>query len=295
VPRGCGSAKRMPGLKILLTGRTGQIGWELQRSLAPLGELIAPERAALDLARPNGIGPVVRAIRPSLIVNAAGYTAVDRAEAESETCFAVNAASVGELARQAAKLGAMLIHYSTDYVFDGTKRSPYVETDAVAPTNAYGRSKLQGESEIIGSGCRYLILRTSWVYAERGSNFVRTMLRLAVERPQLRVVNDQVGAPTWARDVATATTAAIERAEAVEGLYHVASSGATSWYEFARSILARAGLNTPVSPIPTSEYPTAAARPAYSVLDSGRFERATGFRIGPWEERLRACIAALPG
>ena len=278
-------------MKILLTGRTGQIGWELERRLAPLGEMVALDRTGLDLARPESVGPVVHSIRPDLIVNAAGYTAVDRAESETQACFAINAESVGELARQAAQLGALLVHYSTDYVFDGAKRSPYVETDSTAPRNAYGRSKLQGESQILSSGCRHLILRTSWVYASRGTNFVQTMLRLARERPQLRVVDDQFGAPTWARDIAGATLAALDQPRAAEGLYHVASGGVTTWCELARSILALSGLDTPVVAIPTSEYPTAAARPSYSVLDSGAFERATGFQIGPWAERLGVCLS----
>jgi dTDP-4-dehydrorhamnose reductase len=281
-------------LKILLTGRTGQVGWELERCLAPLGEVVAPGRALLDLARPETVAAAVRAIGPDLIVNAAAYTAVDRAESEPEACFAVNAASVAVLAQEAARRGALLVHYSTDYVFDGTKRSPYLETDAPAPIGAYGCSKLLGEREIERSGCRSLVLRTSWVYAMRGSNFVLTMLRLARERPQLRVVDDQVGAPTWARDIAQATRVALDRPQPLEGLFHVAARGSTSWFGFARRILQLAGLETPVLPIPTSEYPTAAARPAYSVLDSGRFEAEAGFRIGPWDERLRACLAAPP-
>lgn len=278
-------------MNILLTGPTGQVGWELQRCLAPLGQVLAPDRAALDLGRPDAVAQFVRSNRPGLIVNAAGYTAVDQAEQEPAACFAVNAESVAVLAREAAALGALLIHYSTDYVFDGSGRRPYVEADAPAPINTYGRSKLAGEQEIVRSGCRHLILRTSWVYAMRGRNFVLTILKLARERPQLRVVNDQVGAPTWARDVAAATLAAVDRSTPLEGLYHVAAGGETTWFEFARRILTLSGITIPVVPIPTSGYPTPAARPAYSVLDSGRFEQATGFRIGPWEDRLPQCLA----
>ena len=278
-------------MRILLTGHTGQVGWELQRHLAPLGAVIAPERAALDLSRPDSVAAAVSSVRPDVIVNAAAYTAVDRAERDPAACFAVNAESVAALAQQASGLGALLIHYSTDYVFDGAQRTPYLETDPTAPINAYGRSKLAGEQEIIRSGCRHLILRTSWVYAMRGSNFVLTILKLARERPQLRVVNDQVGAPTWARDVAAATLAAVDRSAPLEGLYHVAAGGETTWFEFARRILTLSGITIPVVPIPTSGYPTPAARPAYSVLDSGRFEQATGFRIGPWEDRLPQCLA----
>ena len=279
-------------MKILLTGRTGQVGWELERRLGDLGQIVAPDRATLDLARPDSVADVVRSLRPELIVNAAAYTAVDRAESEAPVCFKTNAESVAVLAREAARLGALLVHYSTDYVFDGAKRSPYVETDPTAPINAYGRSKLAGEREIAHSGCRHLILRTSWVYAMRGRNFLLTMLRLARERPQLRVVNDQLGAPTWAGDIAAATVAALDRPQPVEGLFHTTAAGATTWFEFAQRILVLAGLGTPLVPIPTSEYPTPAARPAYSVLDSARFQDATGFRIGPWEDRLRACWSA---
>ncbi|HEX4599343.1 MAG TPA: dTDP-4-dehydrorhamnose reductase [Burkholderiaceae bacterium] len=278
-------------MNILLTGRTGQVGWELERRLAALGQVMAPERATLDLARPETVADAVRSLRPEVIVNAGAYTAVDRAESEASACFKTNAESVAVLAREANRLGALLVHYSSDYVFDGSKASPYVESDPTAPINAYGRSKLAGEHEIVRSGCRHLILRTSWVYAMRGHNFLLTMLRLARERPQLRVVNDQIGSPTWAGDIAAATLAALDRAEPVEGLFHTTARGSTTWFEFAQRILALAGLATPVIPIRTSEYPTPAARPAYSVLDSARFQDVTGFRIGPWEDRLRACLA----
>ena len=277
-------------MKILLTGRSGQVGWELERQLAPLGQVMATDRASLDLGEPGTVASAVRAFGPDVIVNAAAYTAVDRAEREAQACFAVNAESVGALAQEAASSGALLVHYSTDYVFDGTKRTPYVETDATAPVSAYGRSKLAGEQQILRSGCRHLILRTSWVYALRGGNFVLTVLRLARERPQLRVVDDQVGAPTWSRDIAGATLAALDRPDPLEGLFHVTAGGSTTWFEFARRIMQVAGLPTPVVPITTSEYPTAAARPAYSVLDSSRFAAASGFRIGPWDERLAACF-----
>ena len=282
-------------MKVLLTGHTGQVGWELQRCLVPLGEVIAPDRAALDLGRPDRVAAFVRSNRPGLIVNAAAYTAVDGAETDADACFAANAGSVAALAQEAARLGALLVHYSTDYVFDGTRRVPYVETDLPAPINAYGRSKLAGEQAIVASGCRHLILRTGWIYGMRGRNFVLTMLRLAREQPQLRVVDDQCGAPTWARDLARATGVALHRAEPLEGLYHVAAAGTTTWFGFAQRILQIAGLDTPVVPIRTSEYPTPAARPAYSVLDSSRFAAATGVRIGPWDERLAACLTGSGG
>jgi dTDP-4-dehydrorhamnose reductase len=282
-----------PGLKILLTGRTGQLGWELQRCLAALGEVSAPERRQLDLADPGSVAAAVRAYGPDVIVNAAAYTAVDQAERDLQACFSVNAESVAELAHEASRLGVLLVHYSTDYVFDGSRRSPYVETDRPAPVNAYGRSKLAGEQEIQRSGCRHLILRTGWVYAARGRNFLLTMLRLARERQQLQVVDDQFGAPTWARDIAAATLAALTAGPAVQGLFHVTAAGSTSWYEFACRLLRAAGLATPVLPIPSSQYPAAAARPAYSVLDSSCFEAATGFRIGPWEQRMSLCTAEM--
>ncbi|HEX4583517.1 MAG TPA: dTDP-4-dehydrorhamnose reductase [Burkholderiaceae bacterium] len=277
-------------MKILLTGGTGQVGWELQRCLARLGEVLAPDRSVLDLGRPDTLAPLVRSVGPDLIVNAAAYTAVDRAESEGQACFAVNAESVAALAQEAARLGALLVHYSTDYVFDGAKRSAYVESDPTGPINAYGRSKLAGEREIARSGCRHLILRTGWVYAMRGRNFLLTMLRLARERPQLRVVDDQVGAPTWARDIAQATLIGLDRPTPIEGLYHVTAGGEASWFQFAGRILKLAGLTTTLVPIPTSDYPTPAARPAYSVLDSGRFESAARVRIGIWDERLVACF-----
>lgn len=277
-------------MKILLTGRSGQVGWELERQLAPLGQVLAMDRASLDLGQPGTVAAAVRSFGPDVIVNAAAYTAVDRAEREPQACFAVNSESVGAMAQEAARSGALLVHYSTDYVFDGTQRTPYVETDPTAPVSIYGRSKLAGEQQIVRSGCRHLILRTSWVYALRGGNFVLTMLRLARERPQLRVVDDQVGAPTWSHDIAEATRVALDRPEPLEGLFHATAGGSTTWFEFARRILQVAGLPTPVVPIATSEYPTAAVRPAYSVLDSGRFAAASGFRIGPWDERLAACF-----
>ena len=280
-------------MKILLTGPTGQVGWELARLLPAFGELAAPDRTALDLARPGAAAQALRTARPDVVVNAAAYTAVDAAEHDEATAFAVNARSVAEMAQEARRLSALVVHYSTDYVFDGAKRTPYVEADPTGPVNAYGRSKLAGEQAIIDSGCRHLILRTGWVYAERGRNFVLTMLRLARERPQLRIVNDQVGGPTWARDVAQATLTALNRAEPLEGLFHVTAAGSTTWFDFARRIVELAGLSTPLVPIPTSEYPTAAARPRYSVLDSSLFARAAGFRIGPWDERLQRCVAEL--
>lgn len=284
-------------MKILLTGRKGQIGWELERALGPLGLVIATDRTALDLAEADAIRRAVRDTKPDVIVNAAAYTAVDKAESERELAFAINATAVGVLAQEARSLGALLVHYSTDYVFDGTKAAPYVEDDAPNPINAYGQSKLAGEMAIRSSACRFLILRTSWVYAERGQNFLLGILRKARSAQELRVVADQIGAPTSARLVARATVATMARlvqAPELAGLYHVTARGETSWHGFAQSILAAAGIDADVVPIKSSEYPSAARRPAYSVLDSTKFARAFGFDLPGWSTNLSDALRDLP-
>jgi dTDP-4-dehydrorhamnose reductase len=259
-------------VKILLTGRTGQLGSELESSLAGLGELIACDRSKMDLSQPDSLAAQVRAVRPDLIVNAAAYTAVDRAESEPELARRINAEAVQALAQEARALGALLVHYSTDFVFDGSARRPYRESDPTGPLSVYGSSKLAGEDAIRAVGARHLILRTGWVYSARRSNFVLTVLRLARERPQLQVVDDQIGAPTWSRDLAAATVAALRRREPLEGLFHVSAAGQASRWTVACRVLQLAGLHTP----------------RYSVLDSGRFAQQTGFRIGDWDERLSA-------
>jgi dTDP-4-dehydrorhamnose reductase len=276
-------------LRILLLGKNGQVAWELARALAPLGEVTALGRAEIDLADAPRLIAMVRALQPEVIVNAAAYTAVDKAESEREAAFAVNATAPRVLAEEARRSGALLVHYSTDYVFDGAKPVPYVEEDATNPINVYGASKLAGEDAIRGTGCRHLILRTSWVYGPRGANFMLTMLRLARERPQLRVVDDQVGTPTSSRAIADATAAALARAMAspgLAGLYHLAASGETSWCGFARAILAQAGIHTPVVPIRTEEYATPARRPRNSRLDCTRLRAAFGVTLAPWQESL---------
>lgn len=281
-------------MKILLLGRNGQVGWELERSLAPLGQLTSLGRADLDLRDAAHIREAVRAASPDVIVNAAAYTAVDKAESERDAAFAVNATAPGILAEEAKRTGALLVHYSTDYVFDGTKATAYVEDDAPHPLNVYGTSKLAGERAVAATGCRHLILRTSWVYGPRGSNFMLTMLRLARERTELRVVDDQVGAPTSCRAIARATAAALARAvrpPGRAGLYHLAASGETSWCGFARAILARADIATPVLPIRTEEYPTPARRPRNSRLDCSRLRAASGVTLASWEQGLAEAMA----
>ena len=276
-------------MKILLAGRNGQVGWELEPRLARLGELVALDRSGLDLGDPGAVRSRVRELRPDVIVNAAAYTAVDRAESEPGLAFAINAAAPGVLADEAKRLGALLVHYSTDYVFDGTKAAPYTESDEPNPLSVYGRSKLAGERAIRASGCRYLILRTSWVYAGRGRNFLLTMLRLGAERPELRVVDDQHGAPTWARDIAEATVTLLERS--VEGLFHLTAAGETTWHGFAGAIMRLAGLTPVVRAIRSDEYPVAARRPANSVLDNAQVRAAGGVVMPAWEESLGRCLA----
>lgn len=276
-------------MRLLVTGSNGQVGRELVRTLAPLGEVVASDRAGADLARPDELVAAVRAARPAIIVNAAAYTAVDRAESEPEVARAVNAVAPGILAEEAKRLGALLVHYSTDYVFDGSKPAPYTEDDAPRPLNVYGRTKLEGEQAIRAADGRHLILRTSWVYGPRGSNFLLTMLRLGKEREELRVVDDQLGAPTSSAAIAEATARILGSAEA-SGLFHLTASGRTSWHGFAAAIMREAGLSTRVVPIRSSEYPMAAKRPLNSVLSNDRLAATFGFRPSSWEDQLAACM-----
>ena len=276
--------------KILLTGKTGQVGHELQRTLAPLGEVIAVDRAGLDLANQEALRRTLRKLRPDIIVNAAAYTAVDRAEDEAQLAHAGNAIAPGVMAEEARELGALLVHYSTDYVFDGSKAGAYREDDATNPLNVYGRSKLAGEQAIIASGCRHLIFRTSWVYGLRGKNFLRTMQALAAQRQELRVVSDQIGAPTWSRLIAEATALAV-RQDAPSGLYHLSSGGSTSWHGFAQAILAAQGWAGTLHAIPASDYPTPAQRPANSRLDHTKLGAALGLALPDWRLALELCLA----
>jgi dTDP-4-dehydrorhamnose reductase len=288
-------------MRILLTGAGGQVGCELVRTLSPMGEVHGYDHAALDLADPDALVRACRTVRPALIVNAAAYTAVDKAESDPGLALAINANAPGILAEEAKRLRAVLVHYSTDYVFDGTGRTPYIETDPTGPLNEYGRSKLAGERAIAASGCKHLVLRTSWVYGPRGRNFLLTMLALAATREELRIVADQRGAPTTSIFLADATARAIRsipRAGVASGIYHLTAAGETTWAEFAAAIFARArrwpGFRAPrVIPIATSEYPTPARRPAYSVLSHRRFLETFGFAPESWETQLDGCFSRL--
>lgn len=285
-------------MKILLLGKNGQVGWELQRSLAPLGELIALGSDSRDLCGnlgdAAGLAATVRAVAPDVIVNAAAYTAVDKAESEAAACHAVNAGGPAVLAQEAARLGALLVHYSTDYVFNGSGERPWVEDAPTGPLNVYGQTKLEGELAIAASGCRHLIFRTSWVYAARGGNFAKTMLRLAGEREKLAVVDDQLGAPTAAELIADVTAHAVRatvRRPELGGVYHLAAAGTTSWYGYAQFVIEharRAGVAIKVAPeaivaVGSDAFPTPAARPQNSRLATDKLQSAFGLVMPPWQ------------
>ena len=291
-------------MKILLIGTNGQIGGELQRTLAGFGGLVSTDRHTLDVTDGRRIRDAIRSVQPALIVNAAAYTAVDKAEHEPEVAVAINAKAPEIMAEEAKKLNCTLIHYSTDYVFDGAKHSPYVESDTPNPLNVYGRSKLAGENAVTASGARHLIFRTSWIYSTRGSNFLLTVRRLLRERPELRIVNDQIGSPTWARDIAEGTAKALhillkqnqQRREQMTGLYHLTASGQTSWHGFAAEIMAMSessAHNIPAKlvPIATSEYPTPARRPLNSILSNEKFQKTFGFGLPHWKDSLKRVLS----
>lgn len=289
----------MKRLTILLTGAAGQLGTELTPALSRHGDVVGTDREQLDLADPDAIVGAVRGLKPDLIVNAGAYTAVDRAETETELAHAVNARAPAILAEEAKRLSAVLVHYSTDYVFDGTRTTPYAEQDAPRPLNVYGASKLEGEQAIAAIGAHALVLRTSWVYGRHGKNFLLTIQRLAAERDEIRIVADQVGVPNWARALADATARLVgmglpglaERS----GLYHFSSTGAASWFDFARAIVGDVS-RARIVPITTADYPTPARRPAHGILGTERFRSAFGFGLPDWRDALRACLAgpALP-
>jgi dTDP-4-dehydrorhamnose reductase len=298
-------------MKILLLGKNGQVGWELQRALAPLGELIAldfdsPGPLSADFSKPEAVAATVRAIAPQIIVNAAAHTAVDKAESEPELARTINATTPGVIAREAADLGAWLVHYSTDYVFDGSGQTPWLEESPTGPLSVYGRTKLEGENAIRASGCQHLIFRTSWVYAARGGNFAKTMLRLAKERDKLTVINDQIGAPTGADLLADLTAHAlrsVQQQPALSGTYHAVAAGETSWHGYARHVIefARAAgqpiqvAADAIEPVSTSAFPTPAKRPSNSRMSTDKLCRAFGLNLPPWQTGVERMLAEVLG
>jgi dTDP-4-dehydrorhamnose reductase len=289
--------------RIVVTGTTGQVGWELLRSLQGLGEIISVDRSVVDLSHLDAVRALIRSIEPSIVVNAAAYTAVDKAEQERDAAFLLNADLPGVLAEECKRAQAAFIHYSTDYVFDGRKADAYTETDATNPLNVYGASKLAGEHNALGANAATLVFRTSWVYGARGKNFLLTIQRLAKQCPQLRIVSDQIGAPTWSRTIADLTGHVIARGlgstqanpawwATHSGIYHLTSSGSTSWHGFAEAILQRSGIaGVAVEPIPAAEYPTPAARPSNSRLALDKLQSVFGLAPESWEQSLTKCLA----
>ncbi len=297
-------------LKILLLGKNGQVGWELQRSLASLGQLLALDRHSTDfcgdLSQPERLAQTVRDWRPDVVVNAAAHTAVDKAESEPDLARCLNATAPAELARVAAEVGAWLVHYSTDYVFNGQGETPWREADATEPLSVYGQTKREGEQAIAASGCKHLIFRTSWVYAARGGNFAKTMMRLAGERDRLTVIDDQHGAPTGADLIADVTAHAIRQvmasqAPALAGIYHLVASGETSWHGYASHVIAQARLQQPqlglkvteIAPVPTSAFPTPAQRPLNSRLNTGKLQHAFGLVLPPWQQGVNRMLSEI--
>ncbi len=307
---------------ILLIGTNGQVGRELKKMLPRLGQMTSLDRQQLDISKPEEIRCAIRMFRPELIVNAAAYTAVDKAESEQALARAINAEAPGVMAQEAGKIGALFVHYSTDYVFDGTKTTPYEENDPTNPQNVYGKTKLEGEQAVQSSGANHLIFRTEWVYAAEGRNFLLTILRLATQREELRIVRDQAGAPTWSRQIAKTTTDIVSRifgqaagplsSAEVSGIYHLTAAGETTWYDFAKAILEEARSIEPstpwfaaatgglplitqrVIPIQAIEYPTPARRPAYSVLSNERMARVFSMRTPDWRSQLRSVFSDSP-
>jgi len=297
-------------MKLLLLGKNGQVGWELQRALAPLGEVVGLDfdsvPVAADFSRPESLRALVREVRPDVIVNAAAHTAVDKAESEPELVLAINGSAPGVLAEEAASSGAWLLHYSTDYIFDGSGDQPRSEDAPTGPLSVYGRTKLEGERAIRASGCRHLILRTSWVYGARGGNFARTMLRLAAERDRLSVIDDQIGAPTGAdllADLSAHMLRAAQLAPALSGTYHAVADGETSWHGYARFVIewARAhGMPIKVAPeavlpVPTTAYPTPARRPLNSRLSTDKLRAAFGLTLPHWQSGVERLLTKIHG
>lgn len=282
--------------KILVTGKNGQVGWELQRTLSTLGTVIAVDRQEMDLAHPESLTGLIRRLRPNIIVNTAAYTAVDKAESESELAMAINGIAPGILAEEAKRLDALLVHYSTDYIFNGCSKTPYGEQDIPDPLNIYGRTKLAGDEAIQSIGGKYLILRTSWVYGTRGKNFLLTMLKLASERNLLKIVNDQIGAPTWSNMIALATAQILLQDHEKWGIYNLTSDGETSWCDFAKEIFRTYSSINPafkvpeVLGIPSIEYPTPAKRPNYSKLSNDKIYKTFNLKMPLWNEALQLCL-----
>ena len=306
--------------KILLIGKNGQVGAELAAILPRLGPVVSLDRQQLDLSKPSQIRHTIEDVRPHIIVNAAAYTAVDRAESDETAAHAINADAPAVIAQEAKKIGAGVVHYSTDYVFDGLKKSPYEESDQPNPRSVYGRTKLAGEQAVRDAGVPHLIFRTAWVYGTRGRNFLLTILGLASQREELRIVNDQFGAPTWCREIARATTSILERQSRdsayapwltrVSGTYHMTAAGVTTWCGFAQAILEEASPELPwvqaatnghpligrrIVPVATAEYPTPACRPAYSVLSNSRLAQTFGVQLPNWRAQLRSAVTATSG
>jgi dTDP-4-dehydrorhamnose reductase len=293
-------------MKILLTGKNGQVGWELNQSLSKLGAVFAMGRDQMDLSKPETLGSTIQEIRPDIIVNTAAYTAVDKAESEPELAMIVNGIAPGVIAEEAKKIGAGMIQYSTDYVFDGKATFPYKEEDLTCPLNAYGKSKLAGEKAVIQAGIPHFILRTGWVYSMRGSNFLLTMQKLAQSRKQIKVVDDQTGGPTWSRSIARGTTYVIEQllkegtttspVFTDSGVFHMTCSGETNWFGFANKILELSNLSErpEVIPIPALEYPTPATRPRYSLLSNRKLKQVFHYEMPQWQEALQECLCSPP-
>lgn len=288
-------------MRILLTGKNGQLGWELNHLLLPLGHVFALERNEMDLSKPETLGRVIQEIKPHIIINAAAFTAVDKAESEPELAMTVNGIAPKIMAQEAKKIGAGMIHYSTDYVFDGKATAPYNEEDPTRPLSIYGKSKLAGEKGVSQANIPHIIFRTSWIYSLRGSNFLLTMQKLAQTRKQIKVVNDQTGAPTWSRAIAIGTTQVLGKLLNTgtttvfpnSGTFHMSCGGETNWFTFAERVLELSGLsnNTELVPIPTDEYPTPAIRPQYSLLSNKKLKQVFNYEMPHWQDALRDCLS----
>lgn len=293
-------------MKILLTGKTGQVGWELNHMLSKTNTVLAMGRDQMDLSKPETLGSVIQEVRPDIIINAAAYTAVDKAESEPDLAMAINGIAPGVIAEEARKIGAGMIHYSTDYVFDGKATSPYKEEDPTCPLSIYGKSKLVGEQAVVQAGIAHIIIRTGWVYSLRSSNFLLKMQKLAQTRKQIKIVDDQTGGPTWSRSIAEGTVQVLEQGFKGErlksqlfshsGIFHMSCGGETSWFGFANKFFELSSLseNTELIPIPTTDYPTPAVRPKYSLLSNRKLKQVFHYEMPQWQDALRECLDSAP-